>query len=53
MAESLNSIYLSNDYNNENKDIVIELYKVGKLTYKVAKNIIKKMKDHDPESDFF
>ena len=44
MAESLYNIHVFNDYQNQNKDIVIELYKVGKLTYKVAENLIKKLK---------
>ena len=48
--EKLNNISLFNNYQNENKEIVMELYKVGKLTYKVAENIINKMKENDSES---
>ena len=48
--EKINNISLFNNNQNENKEIVIELYKVGKLTYKVAENIINKMKENDSES---
>ncbi len=48
--EKLNNISVFNNDQIVNKEIVIELYKVGKLAYKVAENIINKMHQNDSET---